>query len=235
MEKIMIINKFILVLFIALVSMSVKSQTLEQAKNAYFQRNYQKALNIIEQLKTAGKLEASATTYADLLMIAVDIKRDVDDADEALEAFLEKHSNNADVHYMAGLLFIDIANNASFFSKMSNYKSHVKNLIKAAKLAPNKMRYQMEAASAYGQPSMMGGDKPKQKPIVDKLMVGNSAVAQIAMMDYLQNTQNKKAGFNFIKQVVIEFKDNIEVIERAAQLLWTFDKKQQAGDLFTQV
>ncbi|WP_085299080.1 hypothetical protein [Cognaticolwellia mytili] len=80
---------------------------------------------------------------------------------------------------------------------------------------------------------MIGGDSDKQKPIVDKLMVNNSVFAQMAMMDYLQNTRDKINGFSLIKQVSITFKDNIEVLERAAQLLWAFDEKEQAGALFS--
>lgn len=92
----------------------------------------------------------------------------------------------------------------------------------------------MEAAKALGQPSMMGGNSKKQKPIVDKLMTGNSSFAQIAMMDYLQNTQNKKGGFEFISRITIEFSTDIELLERAAQLSRTFDDDQLARTLFTQ-
>jgi hypothetical protein len=228
--------KYIIILGLSLLSMtvmSVQAQTLEDAKNAYFHRDYQQVQSIIKALKTEKGEDKLLMTELAMLTIAIDIHNDVDDAADHLEDFLESNPNNASFHYLAAILWDKHAKNVSFFSQMSIYKKHVSALIKAGALAPENDRYQYGAASGYGQPSMLGGDSDKQKPIVDKLMENNSAFAQMAMMDYLQNTQDKKKGFIFIDQAVVAFKDNIEVIERAAQLLWTFDKKVQAGELFT--
>jgi len=215
------------------ITISVNAQTLEDAKNAYFHRDYQQVKSIVKSLKVGQGEDKLLTAELALLTIAIDIHNDVDDAGDDLEDFLENNPNNASFHYLAAILWQHHAKNVSFFSQMSIYKNHVAALINAGLLAPENERYQYGAASGYGQPSMLGGDSNKQKPIVDKLMVNNSAFAQMAMMDYLQNTQDKDNGFIFIEQAVITFKDNIEVIERAAQLLWTFDKKEQAGELFT--
>jgi hypothetical protein len=228
--------KYIIILGLSLLSMtvmSVKAQTLEDAKNAYFHRDYQQVQSIIKALKTEKGEDKLLMAELAILAIAVDIDNDADDAGDDLEEFLENHPNNASFHYLAAILWHKHAKNVSVFSKMSIYNNHVSALIKAGELAPENDRYQYGAASGYGQPSMMGGDSDKQKPIVDKVMENYSAFAQMAMMDYLQNTQDKKKGFIFIEQVVVAFKDNIEVIERAGQLLWTFDKKEQAGELFT--
>lgn len=228
--------KYIITLGLSLFSMavmSVKAQTLDNAKNAYFHRDYQQVESIIKSLKVGKAEDKLLMAELEILTIAIDIHNDADDAGDDLEDFLDKTPNNASFHYLAAILWQYHAKNVSVFSKMSIYRNHVAALIKAAELAPENDRYQYGAASAFGQPSMLGGDSDKQKPIVDKLMVNNSAFAQMAMMDYLQNTQDKKNGFTFIEQASTAFKDNIEVIERAAQLLWTFDKKEQAGELFT--
>jgi len=228
--------KYIIALSLSLLSMtvtSVKAQTLDDAKNAYFHRDYQQVKSIIEKLKVGKNEDIRLMAELAMLTIAIDIHNDADDAGDELEDFLEHNPNNASFHYLAAILWQHHAKNVSMFSKMSIYRNHVAALIKAGELAPKNERYQYGAASAFGQPSMLGGDSDKQKPMVDKLMVNNSAFAQMAMMDYLQNTQDKENGFIFVDQVVIPFKDNIEVIERAAQLLWTFDKKEQAGELFT--
>lgn len=222
-------------LLMSVLTLSAKAQTLDDAKNAYFHRDYQQVINIIKEIRSNQVEDKSVTVELALLTIAVDIHNDVDDADDDLENLLENYPDNANLHYMAGILWYHHAKNASIFSRMSVYNSHVEALIKAAQLEPENERYQYGAASAYGQPSMLGGDSDKQKPVVDKLMVNNSAFAQMAMMDYLQNTKDKENGFILIKEVSISFKDNIEVLERAAQLLWTFDKKEQAGELFTAV
>ena len=229
--------KYIILLSLSLLSvtvMPVQAETLKNAKNAYFHRDYQQVTSIIKALKTSKAEDKLLMAELALLTIAIDIHNDADDAGDDLEDFLENHPNNASFHYLAAILWYQHAKNVSVFSKMSTYRNHVSAMIRAAELEPKNERYQYGAASAYGQPSMMGGDSDKQKPIVDKLMVNNSAFAQMAMMDYLQNTQDKKSGFIFIEQAVIAFKDNIEVVERAAQLLWTFEKKEQAGKLFTE-
>ncbi|NQY37763.1 MAG: hypothetical protein HRT37_22985 [Alteromonadaceae bacterium] len=228
-------QKLLCGLFLVLTSISANSQILAEVKNAYFYRDYQKVEKIIRELKQKNHLNVSLNPEAELLAIAVDIQQDDDEAQDKLITFLQDNPTNAEAHYMAGLLWIKIAKKASIFTKMSNYKRYVSAMIKAAALAPDNERYQMEAAKAYAQPSMMGGDISKQKPIVDKLMENNSAFAQISMMDHLQNTQNEKESFSMINRMSVEFKNDIEVLERAAQLLWTFDKKQQAGVLFTQV
>jgi len=220
---------------LSVMTISVNAQTLEDAKNAYFHRDYQQVKSIINALKIEEGEDKLLKAELALLTIAIDIHNDADDAGDDLEDFLESNPNNASFHYLAAILWQHHAKNVSVFSKMSIYKNHVEALIKAAELSPENERYLYGAASGYGQPSMLGGDSDKQKPMVDKLMVNNSAFAQMAMMDYLQNTQDKKNGFMFIEKVVEAFKDDIEVIERAAQLLWTFDKKEQAGELFTAV
>jgi tetratricopeptide (TPR) repeat protein len=209
------------------------SQSLEEAETAYFYRDYKKVTDILAQLKPSIELNQPQQVEAQLLTIATEIQQDKDDAEDRLENFLEQHADNAKAQYFAGLLWLKIANDASFFSKMSYFKRYVKAITSAAQLAPNNPRYQMEAARAFGQPSMMGGDSTKQKPIVDKLMTGNSMFAHIAMMDYLQNTQNEKASMEIINRVSIEFATNIEILERAAQLLRTLEKDPQARTLFT--
>lgn len=226
--------------FLLLIAMPLRatnvttSQSLEEAEVAYFYRDYQKATQILRQLKSTAELEQSQRVAAQLLTIAADIQLDKNDAEDRLESFLDSHASNAKAQYFAGLLWLKIAQDASFFSKMSYFKRYVKAMTRAAELAPNNPRYQMEAAKAFGQPSMMGGDSKKQKPIVDKLMAENSTFAQIAMMDYLQNTQNKKASIEIVNGVSIAFATDIEVLERAAQLMRTFENDQLAKQLFTQ-
>lgn len=213
-------------------AIATAGETLLDAKKAYFHRDYQQVINIIQVLQATKAENKSLMAEVALLQAAIDIQKGVKGADERLEELVAKNDNKANFHYMASRLWYRHAKNSSIFTKMSIYKKHVAASIKAAELAPENERYQYVAARAYGQPSLMGGDSDRQKIIVDKLMINNSAFAQMAMMDYLQNTQDKVNAFPFIKQVSLTYKDNIEVLERAAQLLWTFDEKEQAGKLF---
>lgn len=216
-----------LVLFSVSFGVLAESQ-MDKAKAAYFQRNYTAVESMIDSSNKPLSEEAQ------ILAIAVAVARQNDDAQERLIKYLQQHPLNAQAHYMGGILWIKMAKNASIFSKRSLYSRYVAAMTKAAELAPDNNRYQMEAAKAYGQPSMMGGDSDKQKPIVDKLLKGGSAFAQIAYMDLLQNNQDEVGALDFVKRVTAEFKHHIEVTERAAQLLWTFDRQKEAGVLFTQ-
>ena len=225
--------------FSLLISMPLQAtsvatnQSLEAAEVAYFYRDYKKVTELLVQVNSNEKLSQSQKTEAQLIAIATQVQQDKDDAEDRLEHFMKQHKHNAKAQYFAGLLWQKIAKDASIFSKMSYFKRYVKAMVSAARLAPNYPRYQMEAAKAFGQPSMMGGDSTQQKPILDLLMTGNSMFAHIAMMDFLQNTQNEKASMEIINRVSIEFATNIEILERAAQLLRTLEKVPQSRNLFT--
>ncbi|WP_286271910.1 hypothetical protein [Thalassotalea hakodatensis] len=225
----------ITLILLSMNAIATNDKTLLDAKKAYFHRDYQQVMSIVKALQVTKTENKSLMAEVALLQAAIDIQKGVKGADEHLEQIIAKNDEKANFHYMASRLWYRHAKNSSIFSKMSIYKKHVKASIRAATLAPENERYQYIAARAYGQPSMMGGDNDKQKLIVDKLMINNSAFAQMAMMDYLQNTQDKVNALPFIKQVSVTYKDNIEVLERAAQLLWTFDEKEQAGKLFSTV
>lgn len=202
-----------------------KQQELEKR---YYVRDYQTIRS------TLHALDRPLNTDEQLLLLAIRVQLDEDDADDALEGFTKTHSNNAKVQYWAGNLWQTIAKNSNMFSKMSIYSHYVKAMTQAAKLEPTNARYQMEAAKAYGQPSMMGGDSDQQQPIVAMLLKGNSPYAHIAYMDFLQNTQQESKAIKYASDIAQQYKNNVEIVERAAQLLWTFDKVTQAGELFYQ-
>ena len=200
-------------------------QALEEL---YYQRDYQSVKASLNQLSRPLNIDEQ------LLVVAMKVQHDEDDASDTLEAFTKAHINNAKVQYWAGNLWQTIAKNSSMFSKMSIYSHYVKAMTRAATLEPENARYQMEAAKAYGQPSMMGGDSDKQAPIVIKLLQGDSPFAHIAYMDLLQNTKKEEEAVRYAVDIAKQFKNNPEIVERAAQLLWTFGDKNNAGELFYQ-
>ena len=200
-------------------------QALEEL---YYQRDYQSVKASLDQLSRPLNIDEQ------LLVVAMKVQHDEDDASDTLEAFTKAHANNAKVQYWAGNLWQTIAKNSSMFSKMSIYSHYVKAMTRAATLEPENARYQMEAAKAYGQPSMMGGDSDKQAPIVTKLLQGDSPFARIAYMDLLQNTKKEEEALRYAVDIAQQNKNNPEIVERAAQLLWTFGDKNKAGELFYQ-
>jgi hypothetical protein len=204
---------------------TTNQQTLE---TLYYQRDYQSVITALELLDSPLNISEQ------LLVTAIKVQRNEDNADDALASFAKAHPNNAKVQYWAGNLWQIVAKNSSIFSKMSIYSHYVKAMTQAAKLAPQNARYQMEAAKAYGQPSIMGGDSDKQPPIVAKLLQGNSPFAHIAQMDLLQNTQKESEALHYATGIAKQYSNNVEIVERAAQILWTFGDKNKAGELFYQ-
>jgi len=214
----------------SLATNEVTAQGIEvkQLEVSYYARDYQNIDQLLSQPKRPLTIDEQ------LLKLAVTIQRDEDGAESALELFVQQHSANAKVQYWAGQLWLTLAKRSSIFGKMSKFSRYVSATTTAAKLAPDNARYQMEAAKAYGQPSMMGGDPGKQQPIVDKLRKIDSPFSQIAYMDYLQNTQNKSQGIEYALEVAKAYSTNVEVVERAGQLMWTFENKLMAGQAFWQ-
>ncbi|WP_448547472.1 hypothetical protein [Thalassotalea fusca] len=202
--------------------------TVSQLEANYYARDYQRIDEILSQRKRPLTIDEQ------LLKLAVAVQRDKDDVEAALTSFVQQHGANAKVQYWAGQLWLTIARRSSIFGKMSKFSRYVNAMTTAANLAPDNARYQMEAAKAYGQPSMMGGDPDQQQPIVEKLQPTQSPFARIAYMDYLQNTQNKSQGIEYAIEMTKAYATNVEVVERAGQLMWTFENKSMAGQAFWQ-
>ena len=201
--------------------------TQQQLEARYYLRDYSTVKT------TLDAVTRPLNTDEQLLLLAIDVELQTPDVDDALEAFAEAHPNNAKVQYWAGNLWQTIAKNSNLFSKISLYSQYVKAMTRAAELAPDNPRYQMEAAKAYGQPAMMGGDSDKQAPIVATLRQGPSPLAHIAYMDLLQNQQREHEAVQFARAIARQYPSNPEILERAAQLLWTFDDVAGAGELFS--
>ena len=51
-------------------------------------------------------------------------------------------------------------------------------------------------------------------------------------MDYLQNTQNANEAKKTVTTIRLEFNEDVVLMNRAANLLWTFSDKTQAQQLF---
>jgi len=80
--------KYVIIFGLSLLSMtvmSVKAQTLNDAKNAYFHRDYQQVKSIIKTLKTEKGEDKLLMAELAILAIAIDIHNDADDAADDLE------------------------------------------------------------------------------------------------------------------------------------------------------
>lgn len=202
--------------------------SLANIENAYFHRDYLFVQTTINAMPSPLSEQTAA------LAMAAKVKLNPDHGETIINNFIKAHPNNAYGHYYGGLLWSELAKNAGLFSRMGFYKKSVTSMITAGLLAPDNPRFQVEAAKAYGQPAMLGGQSELQKPIVDKLQTHPSIFAELALMDYLQNTEDKAAALQLIAQLTPRYDQNVELLERMGQLLWTFEQQDRASDLFSQ-
>ncbi|WP_143764381.1 hypothetical protein [Cognaticolwellia mytili] len=78
---------------------NVNAQTLEDAKKAYFHRDYQRAKAIIIDLNANQADNKLIMSELAMLTIAADIRSNADGADDDLEALLASQPNNENFHY----------------------------------------------------------------------------------------------------------------------------------------
>ena len=108
-------------LAVTLEHQKTNQQTLE---TLYYQRDYQSVITALDVL------DSPLNVSEQLLVTAIKVQRNEDNADDALASFTKAHPNNAKVQYWAGNLWKIVAKNSSMFSKVSIYSHYVEAIIK---------------------------------------------------------------------------------------------------------
>lgn len=200
-------------------------QELEQA---FYQRHYQLLARKIQEIP-------SKDVRVEILEVALAVVTKQKNREAQLEALIKRHSNSAQVRYFAGKLWYQIKEQSSLFNKLGLVEKSNDNFILAAKLEPDNPQYLVAAAKAIAVTSgFWGSGKKESKAIVDKLANLDKRYYHLALMDYLQNTQNKEQAIKTVVTVQTEYKNDVELMNRAANLLWTFSEKDQSQQLFVE-
>ena len=210
----------------ALVQASPVEHSFSELEQAYYQRQYQ---------LLASKLQAieSKDVKVEILEVALAVATNQKDQQAQLEALTERHPNSAQVRYFAGKLWFQIKEQSSLFNKLGLVDKSNNNYIIAAKLEPENPQYLVEAAKALAiESGFLDSDKKESKAIVDKLAKLDKHYYYLALMDYLQNTQNANEAKKTVTTIRLEFNEDVVLMNRAANLLWTFSDKTQAQQLF---
>jgi len=155
-----------------------------------------------------------------------------DKASSRLQNLIDIYGNNPDVNFFAAGIWKELAHQVSIFSKVKYYRRAVESYIRAGELAPNNAKYVRKQASSYGQPSMMGGDAVKQKPLLNKIKALDPQYGFIAEMDLAQNEEKYELASQLADQAVADFPDSFILHERAAQMHWTIGNYERAQRLF---
>lgn len=197
-----------------------------ELEQAYYQRQYSVLANQL-------KMFDPADVNIDLLAVALAVATDQKDKEQQLEALIARHPNHARVRYFAGKLWYQIKQQSSLLNKLGLVDKSNENYLLAAQLAPDNPQYLVEAAKALAiQSGFFDTEKQASKVIVEKLAQLDQRSYYLALMDYWQNTQDAAAAKKTIATIKADFYQNMALLHRAANLLWTFAEKSQAQQLF---
>lgn len=202
------------------------SNELEQA---YYLRQYAVLARKLNEL--GNKKEVQAEIFEVALAVATRQKN----KEAQLEALIERHPDVAQVRYFAGQLWYQLKEQSSLLNKLGLVEKSNQNFILAAKLAPENPQYLVEASKALAyQSGFFDSEKKASKMMVEKLAQLDKRFYYLALMDYLQNTQNAAEAQNTIALVRAEYRHDVLLMTRAANLLWTFSEQSEAQHLFVQ-
>lgn len=197
-----------------------------ELEQAYYQRQY-------SVLASQLNMFDAADVNIELLTVALAVATDQKDKEPQLEALTARHPDNARVRFMAGKLWYQIKQQSSLFNKLGLVEKSNENYLIAAKLAPDNPQYLIQAAKALAiQSGFFDAEKQASKAIVEKLAQLDQRSYYLALMDYWQNTQNAAAAKKTIATIKADFHQDMALLNRAANLLWTFAEKSQAQQLF---
>ncbi|MCF2829126.1 MULTISPECIES: tetratricopeptide repeat protein [unclassified Pseudoalteromonas] len=218
--------------FTALVMLCATSQAQQPApqttslESAFYNRQY-------EQVAEALAAQKNKDLNSEIMAVSVAVAQDSDDKEAMLNALIKRHPENAEVHFVAGELWYQIKEQSNLFNKLGLVEKSNKHSIRAAELAPNNPKYLVAAAKALAiESGFWDSEKKASKAIVERLKDMDKHYYYLALMDYLQNTQNESLALQTVDFVNQHYPHDIALVNRAANLLWTFSAKEQAQNLF---
>jgi len=210
----------------AMAEANTSKPSYAELEQAYYQRQYRV---LASQLKMFDRNDVKI----DLLAVALAVATHQQDKTTQLEALTARHPDNAQVRFMAGKLWYQIKQQSSLFNKLALVEKSNENYLMAAKLAPDNPQYLIEAAKALAiQSGFFDAEKQASKAVVEKLAQLDQRSYYLALMDYWQNTQNAAAAKQTIATIKADFHHDMALLNRAANLLWTFAEQSQAQHLF---
>lgn len=212
--------------FTAIAQTVAAATSYAELEQAYYHRQYSLLASKLNTLDAKD-------VRIEILEVALAVATNQHDKEAQLEALIARHPDSAQVRYFAGKLWYQIKQQSSLFNKLGLVDKSNENYIIAAKLAPENPQYLVEAAKALAIKSgFFDTKKQASKAIVDKLAQLDQRSYYLALMDYLQNTQNAASAKKIVTIIRAEFNNDVVLLNRAANLLWTFAEKPQAQQLF---
>ncbi|TMN34298.1 hypothetical protein [Pseudoalteromonas sp. S2755] len=216
----------VIILYSVLAQAQQLSAQMTTLESAFYHRQYQQVTKMLNTLKDKD-------LDAEIMAVSVAVAQNDDDKETLLNTLIKRHIDNAKMHFTAGHLWYQIKKQSNLFNKLSLVEKSNKHFIRAAELAPNNPEYLVSAAKALAiESGFWDSEKKASKAIVDRLEAMDDRYYNLAFMDYLQNTQNEALALKTAAFVGQHYAQDIVLIHRAANLLWTFSAKDAAQRLF---
>ena len=189
---------------------SLVNSTLTQAKALSAQGKYKDAFTL---LKSAQK---DHSTYAAMILNLANINMDEaeETADEAIQAF----PNNAELHYLRGVIMGNQAQ-SSIFSALSYAEKSLNSFAKATQLAPDKIKYRKALMSFYlAAPTIAGGDEKLALEQLTAIQQADPLEGASSQVAFYQMTDEPKKAITVLEKAITDYPNEISFIFRLAVL-----------------
>lgn len=211
---------------ITLVFCGLAQASLEEAKVAYEQNDSEQALILLE------KLEPSVEAL--VLQARIWLDRDLDEAEELIDAAVEQAPNHAGAHYVRGMIMGNQASN-SLLSAISYAGKSLDSFKKAVELAPEDVAYRQGLASFYLQaPGIAGGDPELALEQIEALEKLDSKAALETRLNYLAAKEDEQGYGQQMQQAIAEYGDLPDFYFQAGMALQREENFSGAMEYFRQ-
>lgn len=187
---------WIVIIFMLLTPLTLRANdALTPAFKAYAARNFDDAINALEQL-------AKRSPDKDVLFHLARIQYrtgELSDAKATLETLNNAFPDYDDAYYLGGLVDLALINEVNIFKKVGMAKSALSQWEKAVALNPEHINARYAIFAFYASaPSIAGGDMDKAETLSTDLESRNpgfGAMAQALLLSKQDNTQATEAAF----------------------------------------
>ncbi|MFT5277454.1 MAG: tetratricopeptide (TPR) repeat protein [Glaciecola sp.] len=212
---------------------NIETSSLQQANSAVSKA---KALNAQGKFKEAFALLDAApknkNTYAAMITNLANI--DMDEAEETADDAIKAFPNDAQLHYLRGVIMGNQAQ-SSIFSALGYAEKSLNSFIKATELDPEKIQYKKALMSFYlAAPSIAGGDKElglEQVEAIQQLDAMEGASSRVA---YYQMIDEPDKAIKGLQKAIIVYPNEINFVFRLAAFYAQQEDYDKAMPLFQQ-
>jgi len=222
-------NTLIAAMFPALV-IANNQNPLEQVDWLLYQGNVKEAEIALEQVKQNDNNQAEHGLLRARIEFA---NQAMDDAADTLKTLIEKHPNNAEMHFWLGRIKGRQAQQASIFSAASYAKEAKQAFIRSTEVDPTYVPGYIGLIQYYtNAPSMVGGSIKKAKQVAQQLAKLDPVESTLSLLTIAREEEDKKKAIELLNKIEVDHKHNASALLTAAFYYQQNEEYQNAHELF---